>query len=302
MNFAELLTRDYVIVSVKNRMLGNSKSVKKDTIHRMAESAGATEKRLKGSKTLLDSPALKVIKAIQTEFTAWLKANALPAEEMFRDGCYALNRNSVDELQAQHDDATLAIDKALTDWEPLYPADVERAQRELGSEWEPGLLPTWEEVTAAFGIEYSLMTLSIPEGLDPKTYQKELEKQSSNLQSAHAAITETLINELIRDDKNAKGALVAFRNRATEYGSEDKDENGKKKSQRFHSSLLGNIRDYCKRFERRNLAQNEQLSQIVADLAVWAEGFEVESLKDDANIRDTKARESQDFIDALSQL
>lgn len=290
MDFEKIFTNNYVILSIKNKMLGTSKKVSDETRNQIAEAAQAQLKRISATKKILEAKELKEIKAAQISLTNWVKNNALPAEEFLRDGCWFIHTDLIPDLEVKHAECCMAIDGQVESLRERWEELKEESRVALGHEWNDGLLPNPEFLDAEFGVEYSLLKLSIPESLSPEVYKKQLEAQNERLKSAYAEVDNTLTEQL-------KSLLSVFKARCDEYVTGQG-----RSSSKFHSSLLKNLLDYTKRFERRNLTQNDALSQIVDGVSLWAEEVNLETIKKDENVRKAASAKCEEFINALEAM
>lgn len=286
MDIQKLFTDKYVIVSVRNKTLGSSKKVSKKTKEAIASAANADPKRIKATKVIFEAEEVKKIKSEQIALTLWLRGNALPAEEFLRDGCHFLHVELTEEFQQKHAESCMEIEGLVASLKARWDDIKEESRQKLGSEWEDGLLPEAESLDNEFGITYSIFHLSIPENLNPETRAKELEAQGERLKLAYSEVNEVLTDQAVT-------VLKAFKSRCDEYGG---------KGSRFHATLVTNISDFAKRFQLRNIAQNEVLESIVNAFGVWAEGLNVESLRDSELYRKQSSEVAGTFLDQLLAL
>lgn len=290
MNFEQILTNDYVILSIKNKMLGTSKKVSDETKNAIALAAQADTKRIKATKQILEAKELKEIKSEQIALANWVKQNALPAEEFLRDGCWFIHLEVIPEFESKHAECCMAMDGHIASLKGRWEEIKEESRVALGNEWSDNLLPSPEFLDAEFGVEYNIFKLQVPENLSPETYKKQLEAQNERLKSAYAEVNETLIEQL-------QTLLDALKKRCDEY------EPGKgRSSSKFHSSLLRNLLDYTKRFDRRNLTQNTELESIVNSVSLFVESLDLEQVKKEEKVRLDVSAKCAEFISSLEAI
>lgn len=290
MNFEQLFTKKYNILNIKNKMLGVTKKVSDQTRDAIASVAQADVKRITASKKIIEAKEIKEIKAAQIALSNWVRANALPADEFVREGCYFLHIDLVEEFETKHAETCMEIEGLVNQLKARWEEIKEESKQALGNEWADSLLPSPEYLDAEFGVEYSIVHLSIPDNLSPESYQRQLDSQNQRLKSAYAQVNATLVEQL-------KTLLGNLKSRCDEY------ETGKGRSSgRFHKTLLSHLIDYTKRFDRRNLTENKELSDIVDNVAVYIEGLNIDDVKNDDKIRVSVSSQCEEFMNQLESL
>jgi hypothetical protein len=289
MDFSSLFKKGITLISVKtSQVMGTSKKLSDAGKTAIAERNDMAPERLNATKVIAKSENLKKLTSEKTAFMAWITEHCVPATEFLRSGCYFIDRSLLEDLENQHAQTLQNCDSLLVALKEEWSSIREASRRELGHEWSEDLLPeTPDALIAQFGITYQAFELSIPDGMDPATHQRELDKANGALKSAYREVELTLRDEMISAG-NPNGLLVALKKRLDSFGQT--------KGDRFREALLTNVLDWCARVPQRNISENPQIAQLADLVYASVSSWNVDRFRDDAKEREQASEKIAEFI------
>ena len=224
------------------------------------------------TKSLIDSPELRDVGRHDSETKASLAKLTLPS--LFKKGVYMIPIGTVEEvdllLQWRAAERRELIEKFLG----VYLTKVESARGRLRDYFKDSDYPPLSVVQERFGFSYRYFTFASPgklKGLSKALFDREAEKArvwaedaQENIQAALREAMAELVNHLVE--------------RLT--GADD----GKKKT--FKNATITNLQEFLDRFAKMNIAQDGELTQLVAQAKDLIGGVEPESLRVSETVRD----------------
>lgn len=254
------LFKNAVGCSIVMKKLGTRRRVKTEQI-----STDADNGMVHVAKDILECEEHQVIKAHDNRIRLWMKAHALPSG--IRMGIFlvplALVEKVDDYLKGMIAQRKVLIAKFLE----VYETARNAAETRLGSLYNPADYPTPATVEASYDLTYRFVTFDVPttlSGIKASIFAEEREKAKLEAEQALADIRVVLraaMQELV--DK------VVDRLTPTDDG----------KTKIFHKSTLEKLNDFIEIFEARNIANDEELAQVVNAARDAMNGVDAKSLR-----------------------
>jgi hypothetical protein len=155
----------------------------------------------------------------------------------------------------------------------VYPAQVKESKRRLNGLARAEDYPTAEAFQAAFVISHNYLSFGTPDQLlsiDPKIYDREVQKAKDRIDEAATAITQALAAD-----------LKAMVDRAVDRLTPDGD--GKPKV--FRDSLIANMTEFLGDLTARNITGNVELEALGAKARAILDGVNPDTLRVNPSIR-----------------
>lgn len=172
------IQQNVVLVSLDFHQFGNHKLQPKEKYNVInAIIAGGNPKkaeRFSVSKQLLDSPELRKINNYFSKVKSWLLVRSIAS---FRRAVYVLPVEMLDNVDTRM--AEYKSDFDATCLQPLvnkYDDLVEESRQVLGDDFDENDYPSKEEVQKRFSMDYSYLTISVPEALPSSIRNREVKK------------------------------------------------------------------------------------------------------------------------------
>lgn len=272
-----------VLLSLSIHKFGITKKVKSTEVQ-----SDASPEMIKVSKRIIDSDAYDEISKRDGEFTRLLTELALPS--MFRAGVYAIPLALLDRIDAEihkfENDREPLIDKFIE----MYESEMREAEILLGSLFDAQNYPAKENVRGSFYLDYKYVSTSVPEKLRqirPDIFEREGEKARQEILS-------------MRD--NIMGVLRASVRDLISHAADKLAPKADGTQQIFRDSLIGNIRDFLETFEARNLAKDEELSEICQQVDGLLAGVTPDALRNDGELRQEIRQNFEAFTKTLDTM
>jgi hypothetical protein len=251
----------------------------------------ANKKRLKMSKTLLDTALLtKPIQIIESA-KAYLRANAHAGHRVFGDGTYlaplAIVKSVGDRLKQYREELRLAVEEVIE----KYPGEVEKQRKELAELFNEKEYPTVDEVRASFKLKWSYVSFSAPDQLetvDRAAYEEAVSDQEERLASVYDEIAVSLRAAGFQIVRNLIARL------------EPVAEGGKKKA--IFPTVLRDVREFVKTLPSRNLTDDDELAKVMSELAKAVDGIEVDDIRGSKVIREQVMKAAASASEKLEQM
>ena len=281
-----------VLVSLKLGKLGNSKKIKdgaaglKDVSGRQVE-VDADKDSINVSKRLLEAEELVAISKLDSEIRNFIYNQCLPSFAL--EGVYILPNNLIkdteDRLKAYAELRREAVAKFLF----VYNDRVKEAAERLRAVYDPSDYPSAEEAGENFTMEWSYLTLGIPEALkDHDLYEAEAEKSAARLESMEAGIKRRMRENFSDIVNHMVDKLSGER------------EGGKIKI--FRDSMLDNAKEFIAGFAFKNLAEDNELAELVAEFAEILDEVTADDLRKHSELRENTRAGVVDIQGKLQKL
>jgi hypothetical protein len=260
---------------VMDRTLCLSLTIHKFGVSRKASMGAVTvnaDKALLGlRKKLLASDKLTKVTAIANGARTYLKETALPS--MFKSGVYLVPMEMVTAVEAKLETFRSDFEAAVADFLAEYPELVGTMADPLGVLYNPLDYPEVGKVASAFGFEWRYVSFDVPgrlKAISKVLFEQERDKAAAQLASAAEEVQAALRIGL----KELVDGLV------------DKlqpTEDGKKR--RLSTASVEKLQTFLATFDLRNVTGDDELAAVVARAKQVIGGTDVESLRDDKDLR-----------------
>lgn len=245
------ILRQAMLFSLTRRVWSNRQQADKVHIQTTGD-----KKKLNLTKQLLNSPELDAINEHLNEVYKWSLNRAMPSTTI-RRGIYFVKQTMISEFEAR----LIAAQRKLRD--VLVPAFIRTyplcvlamrqpaAEGGLGDLFEETDYPSIEELSKpdVFSIEWSWLALSVPDELPEEVREREVKKLRDSFKQAQEEIRWAL-----------REAFKQLVDHAVERLTPGPD--GKVKE--FRNSLVTNFEDFFDTFHARDLMDDAELQQVVA--------------------------------------
>lgn len=283
------IQKEAICLSLKFSKLGTRRKIRTSEVQ-----TDADPEMVHVSKDILESDALKTVTTYRGDIKRFINARCLPSP--FRSGVYLIRLNLIEDvmqrlaLYEQQD--KLNVQVFMTFYEAVYrdrhDPNSEFAQK-LGSLYRAEDYPHPNKVRDAFKMEVQLWELSTPGALrtiDRALYEREAAKMQNVWEEARQQITQVLLTEF-RD-------MTARMAERLQVGPD-----GKPKV--FRDSLVGNLQEWLDLFEKRDLANDDELIKMVNQARAMVNGLKPEVIRENESIRTEIAEEMQKITNQLDQ-
>lgn len=232
----------------------------------------ATPARLTVTKKLLESPELDAISKHKGQVTNWVRTRNIASA---LKGVPILPMKLVDQVDARLMKAKAERKELVELAVAALAGHIKEAKKELGPAFNKADYPDPEEFREQFSMRWRYVTFDTPKNLkevSAELYKREQEKAEKQWQAIISDVTALLRGEMAGLVEHMLQALTP-------------DPTGKKK--RFHATILGehanggagNITDFLKMFEARNITDDAELAKVVSKARALLEGVDADSLK-----------------------
>ena len=283
------IQKEAICLSLKLGMLRTRRKVEAGAIE-----TDADRSLLHVGKEILESAELKAVDQFRSDIKKYLRGRCLPSP--FRSGVYLIRLALVEECM-QFLTAAEATDKAnietfMTYYEQMYEKRHDLSNpmsQRLGSLYKAEDYPEPKKVRQTFQFEVQLWELSTPGALrtiDRALYEREAAKMQNVWQEAKDSIKQVLLTEF-----REMTARMAERLTVPPDG----------KPKVFRDSLVGNLQEWLDLFEKRDLADDEELKQLVNQARAMVSGIKPETIRDSDTLRQEIAQEMQSITSKLDQ-
>lgn len=238
----------------------------------------ADNDHLRMSKELIDSDALRPVRALDSQYKTWLKYIKLPSP-IVGGGAHLIPLAYVQELYDKTEEYKRQRGEAVEAFLEQYPAlkaEQIRKDPELFKEKD---YPSVETLREKFSVDHEFKTDEPPvtklRALNDAQLRAELTKSQEKWKDVGNEITEAL----------RAGLAELVSNAVSQLGSDD----GKPRV--FRDSLVQKINRFCETFAVRNdIVGDKELPAMVEELRRAMAGVTPENLRKDEAIRDTVKR------------
>lgn len=240
-------------------------------------------------KELFQASELQAIHREDRKIKTYLKWNTIPIPDL-RIGTYAATFETIE-----------AVDRKIAEYESyrqnnLVPALIDAYDRILGESrvqlkdlYDPADYPTRDELRPAFKVDLEYRDFGrVPTQLPWSIRQRELEKGSDKIN--------TLADSMKKILRVQMAELVI---QLTKSLAPD-EKTGKKK--RIYDSTLDRFEEFLDSFQRRKIASDDELSEMVDRAKALLSGVDPEILRKSDNLRETIAAGFTEVKNRLEQM
>lgn len=275
-----------LLVSFMVHMFGSYRSLDDDDYDIHAGDDEATNRVAKRDTTAIRKrfadgvfPELKAVVAHLNETKRWFKQRALPS--YLRVGVYRLSVAAVDGVIAGLQQRERELATLLDAFEVAYPAAVEVMRTRHAAIFDESNYPEASAARSEFGFSYRFMASGVPKALakiNEAVYADQQRRYTELLQQTQQRYI-LLMREAVADVVGHMAERLA------------PNPDGTRK--RMAATLVPNFREFVETFPLRNVANDNQLAALVAQLdSMFAGVVDTATLKDDDDLRDELARQT----------
>ncbi len=252
------------------------------------ETAAADKRRLSLAKKLMQCPEIRAIEQLFREATDWLFANGLPS--FMRPGIYRIPPgliSTVDEKLRGYQGRLATLVDAASD---VYPERCAEGLAALGDLGNANDYPSVEEFRTRWGLGWRWVSVGVPDALKAVDYQLWKAERDKEAAQIHAA---------------AEGVRVLLRQTALSLVRQLHDKltpgvGGKKRILR--KTALDELQQFVTAFSFRDVTNDRELADVVAQIQELARGVDVPQLRDDGTLRARVEREASRLSGHLDRL
>ncbi len=251
------------------------------------------KQRLNVTKQLLVSQELDAINDHLNEIYTWCLDRAMPSSDA-RRGIYFVRRTMVEEFEARLDIAQSVL---KTDLVPAFLTTYDQCREKMKRPAPDGLgdlyvetdYPTQEVLADAFSIEWSWLSLSVPDELPSEVRERESEKLRRSFEEAQEEI---------------RYALRAGFKEMVQHAVDRLSIKPGEKPKVFRSTLVSNFKQFFDTFQAKNLMDDTELAQLVQEAQNVVAGLpkNVDELREIPSIRASAAASFAELNDSLGSL
>jgi|TARA_R110000824_G_scaffold32908_3_gene106086 hypothetical protein len=240
------------------------------------------------SKSILDSKELKGVEQLDGELRRYLGDRCLPSH--FKSGIYLLPIALVEEVDAEIRKTSEIRDERVQAFLDVYEDRRADAEERLGSLYQGSDYPDADDVRASFRLESQYVTFDTPASLKSikaDIFTREREKADAKWKDALEEC-----KKLLR--ATMQELLGHIQERLTP------GEDGKTKS--FHGSMLDKLDTFMTTFAARNIADDDELTELVKEAKRAMVGIDAKSLRKEEALRDAFKGEVSDLKSKLDKM
>ncbi len=262
--------KNAVFISLHFRCLGVTRKIDKGRVETTADKTLVSV-----NKKLFQSNTYKRIQRIQNQARSYLLSRAV--ETGLRGAVYALPNEFVSEVEDQLGDYVSQMKGEVATLCGEWPTLVEVTAREqLGDLYRDNDYPTVAEVATAFGIEWSYISTNVPGELadiSSAVFQRERDKLQKEFEKA-TEYTKAIMRRTCLE------FVTQFKSQLQPTGS-----NGSTRKRPIHASILNKLTDFMETFEARNLANDQDMHEAVANMRKLLSGVSVKDMRDSESFK-----------------
>lgn len=280
---ASKVTQNTICIVVRKGRFGTKR--KASTADVQVESDKAL---LRLSKTILESPELKLVQKSDSQMSTYLQTLCL--KSMFKGGVYLIPIGLVEEVNAQlevfQSNRLTLIEAAVA----TYDQRCQETSDRLDVLHEPGDYPSKERFRAKFYLEWQFVTWETPTRLKqirPALFEAERQKAAAKL----SAVADDCRNAM---RVGMKELVMHMVDRLTP------DADGKVK--RFNKSVVKNFTEFFRTFELKNVTDDTELAAIVTQAKAAMAGVDVDMIRKDEAIRNAIQQQFAMLKDQLNPM
>ncbi|MBI1249043.1 hypothetical protein GC197_14525 [bacterium] len=267
--------------------LGTQKTLTREQRAQAAESFDAQGEFLSAGKKLLDTKnsRFKNVTSVRNRIRAFWTSMSLPFPE---PGIRLIRQDRVETFQDWMNQLREELAEAVEALDEDYFSLKAAARQRLGRLYNEADYPL--SLSGLFDVTWDFPNVEAPNylrQLDPQLYQAECDRVQARFDEAVQLAESAFIEEL--------SSLVSH---LTERLSGQQDGRAKV----FRDSAVGNLNEFFERFRSLNIRSNDQLDSLVSQCQQVVQGVQPQSLRDDAQLRQTVSRELSSVQSTLDEL
>lgn len=240
---------------------------------------------LRLSKTILESPELKLVQKHDSQMTTYLKALCL--KSMFKGGVYLIPIGLVEEVNAQLEVFASERKRLVDDAVATYDQRCQETSARLDVLHDPNDYPSADRFRSKFYLEWQFVTWETPTRLKqirPALFEAERQKAAAKLSA-------------VADD--CRNAMRVGMQQLVEHMVDRLTPDSDGKVKRFNKSIVKNFTEFFRTFELKNVTDDTELASIVTKAKAAMAGVDVDMIRKDEAIRNAI---SQQFAMLKEQL
>lgn len=242
---------------------------------------------LRLSKEIVDADEYSDVVSYQNVVRAWIRKRSLPSP--LRRGTFLVPIGVVDEVNAYLDSAAEEYMRLAGVFVGVYPQKVEAARSRLKDQFDERNYPTADIIRNAFYLERSFFDFGVPaaEKIGQELWDRERRRAESMWGSTFVEVQSAL--------------RAAFRDLVARLAERlEGQPTGKKKT--FHDSTIEKITEFIELFEKRNVANDAEMQNLVGRAREVLSGRTPDDVRKSDAVRVQVAREMTRVTTALDRL
>jgi hypothetical protein len=252
------LAKQTVFIKVHLGLLGNSRKVSPSQVEVDADKALS-----RVSKTLLDSPELQAVRALDGDVRHFLYDMCLPFDVGIHLLPLCLVETVEEKLRAFQEKRGELVESFLT----AYPRLCREAAGRLRTLYNPPDYPPVDGVRSRFTFTWQYVSYGVPEQLreiSARFFEEEREKAVVTMSEACKEIQQVM-----------RASLLELVNHLRERLANQTDG----KPQRLRESTVQRLRDFLATFDMRNVVDDQELKEQVEKARALLEGVSTDELR-----------------------
>lgn len=228
------------------------------------------------SKKLFKSKEFSAIVNNETVLDNFIKRRSSPMP--FRSGNHLVAMDLFNEVEAEFNKHVIKRDALINTFVAAWKKIVERAEKELGSNFHAQDYPSEQEIRSYFYFAWDWMDFKVSEKLE--SVNKEIAARKSTQMAREVRHAAEVGKQLMRAE------MQEIVTHLTERLS-SKEENGELKRKTFRDTLLDRITDFKTVFDPRNIAGDSELKTLVDQTEALLKGVDPIILRSDDALRNS---------------
>jgi hypothetical protein len=258
------LAKQTVFIKVHLGLLGNTRKVSPSQVEVDADKA-----LIRVSKTLLDSPELQAVRALDGDVRHFLYDMCLPFDVGIHLLPLCLVETVEEKLHRFQDKRAELVESFLS----AYPRLCHEAAGRLRTLYNPTDYPPIHDVRSRFTFTWQYVSYGVPEQLreiSARFFEEEREKAVVAMSEACTEIQQVM-----------RASLLELVNHLRERLADQADG----KPQRLRESTVQKLRDFLATFDLRNVVDDQELKEQVEKARALLEGVSTDALRNMPLIR-----------------
>jgi hypothetical protein len=231
----------------------------------------ADKAMVRASKKILECPEYEFLLQLKRGIHRRLKSLALPGE-ILRAGVYPVSVAMVEAVEKTLEDFTVRWGVGVLGLEQVWDLRVREVEDRLRALYDQEDYPSWEKVQGCFNVRWNYFSVSTPQVL---------QTISAKLYSREQAKATVQWNEMLDDIR--LGLRLTFKELVDTLVDKlaPKPDGTRKK-------LVGvdRLLEFLDTFSKQNVAKDEQLKALVAEVRGLLEGQDISRLRKDQGLRE----------------
>ena len=228
---------------------------------------------VKVHKMLLDSKAMLAVRSVKWEVTGYLNSVCSPFPGL--KGARMAPKAMIAEITAELDRYHAEWESAVDSFVAAYPSLLEKAERQLGPEFNRRDYPDPRHVRAKFGFDYQFTSFGVPgelKEISKEIFRNETKKAQRVMRDAS---TEAMIW--------LRTGLAEMVNKLAENLSDEPTPSGKRRG--LHKTNVEKLTTFLDNFSKMNVINDVDLAHEVERARKLISGKSIEALKTTEGLR-----------------